>query len=125
MADPDPLHDARLKLGRAQHHLDCFNSRFTKVIEEHGEPYGTTHGVEANGTRHVFRFQADWELPENMTLIVGDVIQNARNALDHIVFALAHHQSPRPLSATEERKLQFPICGDPADFQQRVAQGWL
>ncbi|MFZ0913519.1 MAG: hypothetical protein WBQ76_10090 [Candidatus Korobacteraceae bacterium] len=50
------------------------------------------------------------------TLIVGDTINNLRSALDHLIYAIAVHESgsnPPP----DEKRLAFPICDTPGEFK--------
>lgn len=51
------------------------------------------------------------------TLIVGDAINNLRSALDHLIYAIAVHESgsnPPP----DEKRLAFPICDTPGEFKE-------
>src|SRR5271157_2969691 len=43
------------------------------------------------------------------TLIVGDAINNLRPALDHLIYAIAVHESASN-SPPDEKRLAFPIC---------------
>lgn len=53
---------------------------------------------------------------QSWTLVAGDCLHNLRCALDHLVYAIAVHQSganPPP----DQSKLQFPIADNRANFQ--------
>ncbi|MGH9153731.1 MAG: hypothetical protein ACRD03_15320 [Acidimicrobiales bacterium] len=119
----DPLDSARTKLARAEEHLAGVNMETGTFLAAH--PYGTLRDVDATGTKYVFRLIVRDDPPLRLSVLAGDVIQNARAALDHAVVALAHHQSPVRLTEKEEGKLQFPIVTNPADFVGQVNQGRL
>ena len=45
-------------------------------------------------------------LPDILPLVIGDALQNLRNSLDHLAFALAHTPNMTP---GQERDVSFPI----------------
>lgn len=119
----DPLESARAKIKRAGEHLGRFHDESESFLQS--DPHTVTHETNRNKTEHVFRFHVVREPPLDLSLVAGDAIQNSRAALDHMVFALAHHESPVPLTDDEARRLQFPICDSPTAFQGAIQQGRL
>jgi hypothetical protein len=62
-------------------------------------------------------------VPPRLSAIVGDVLQNARAALDCAVFAVATATAPRPLTESEKRDLGFPVVDRPSKFDAAVSAG--
>ena len=48
--------------------------------------------------------------------IIGDVIQNLRSALDHVIFAISFSRAPSEFR--DDRTTEFPICDDPNTFHR-------
>ena len=55
---------------------------------------------------------------EEISLCVGDVVHGLRGALDHLAWQVAN--SHGAMSATDARKIQFPIYADPTTFWNNV-----
>src|ERR1039458_556639 len=62
------------------------------------------------------------EIPslQDWTLIIGDCVHNLRSALDHLVYAIAMHESGQNPPPKEDR-LAFPIVDNPADRTAKEA----
>jgi hypothetical protein len=63
------------------------------------------------------------QVPEELSLIVGDLLHNARSALDHLVTSAAWDfalKSDRQLSPADERRLFFPVTRTEPDFDGAV-----
>jgi hypothetical protein len=58
------------------------------------------------------------EFFERVGLLVGDIVHNARSALDHLVHDLAFHNSGGNLR--QPTKTQFPIADTPSEFQAQA-----
>ena len=106
---PHPLDGIRLKLDRAQTHLES--------IRELLRPVQTGH-------YHLAREQCEephlvnlrFILPDadrTLSTVIGDCLHNLRSALDHLVWQLVLTNPPKRPS----RKNQFPIC--------KTADGWI
>jgi hypothetical protein len=54
--------------------------------------------------------------PNNLGLILGDIMQNLRSALDHIAYKLYIHNNPTITSASH---IHFPIGKSLSDYEQR------
>lgn len=58
--------------------------------------------------------------PESWALVAGDVIQNARAALDHAVWALVVKRKGENFALANYRQIQFPIGDDPGRFPEQA-----
>ena len=58
--------------------------------------------------------------PESWALVAGDVIQNARAALDHAVWALVVKRKGENFALANYRRIQFPIGDDPGWFPEQA-----
>ncbi len=108
---PDPP-DWKLKVERAEYHLDDLNNILNsyrnsgsfKVLEERkpGEWIWTLKSIEPP--------------PNNLSLVVGDVVHNLRSALDCRVVGIAEHLAGRKLTDDEEKPLNFMAFACQDDF---------
>jgi hypothetical protein len=105
------------KLGRARHHeLDL-----KSALHEYSQldPFELVSALEDNDL--VVRVHVRHEVPEELSLIVGDLLHNARSALDLLVTSAARSytsESGRQLSSVEERALFFPITRAESAFNR-------
>src|SRR3990167_5236797 len=100
----------RLKFERAQHHLHQLKSEVAKWRETCG--YATRWEPDANDPKYSVVVASFESFPsEELFAIVGDVIQDLRASLDHLVYALSWAYSG-PLSETQARACQFTILGE-------------
>jgi hypothetical protein len=90
-----PLDGCRLKLDRAEEHLQTLKSEILAYLER--KPYRMTTGRSPDYTEHSFYLEATELVPPRFSVLFGDVLQNARSALDHIAWQLAslEHVAPR------------------------------
>jgi hypothetical protein len=116
---PHPLNGARLKVVRAQEHLDTLKleiDRYLKSkkylvtpIQNESGDWGVEHEITANPDP---RFSA----------IIGDCLHNARCALDYIMWEVAGTFAQRVLVAPPQGtdKPYFPIYDNPAGFKKSI-----
>src|SRR5258708_428207 len=87
-----PLDGARLKIVRAQEHIDSLTAEVRMYLDE--KPYEVIKQHDG----HVWRFSPDVTIPPPLRLstIIGDCLGNARAALDYIMWQLAlmHFKDP-------------------------------
>lgn len=92
---PDPLGSVRAKLRRAQHHLDALQAA-AQVFAD-GHPYGLETQRDAKYPDNLHKVIV-WvqDVPEELSLLAGDAINNIRSALDHMAYQLviANHGTP-------------------------------
>ncbi len=108
-----------LKLRRAEEHIQTLRDETTAFRERDPKPFGFRTEIESGPGKArddalyaVVREQP----PASLGLIVGDVIQNVRSALDYLVYEFS---SPENRS---KNGTQFPICDTRAKFLGRRNQ---
>lgn len=113
-----PLRSAYLKTHRAKIHINAlkqsirrfFNPQHT--IREHTISQGPLQGLG------VINIDIDPSArTETWGLIIGDVVTNLRDSLDHIAWALAMlhvSETGKRLTLGHERSIKFPLYDDPA-----------
>ena len=87
---------------RATVHLEQLKCVIERFLRE--GPYRITSGFESDRTELVYRVADVRAVPEEVGLILGDVVHNARACLDHLAYALA---------STPNRQTAFPILTQP------------
>ena len=119
----DPLgncESARLKLARAQDHLDAYERAWRDFTAD-GYPYGYRSEINDDRTCITLYLQERRIVPRDFGLIVGDCVHNLRSALDHLAYALPRAAGTDP---RWEKWSQWPIFDDPNDFAG-AAKRWL
>jgi hypothetical protein len=111
------LDSVNAKLQRAEQHMQSLQNEITAWMAT--EPYVTRPVVNADSTRYsIIAYLVGKEPPlQAWTLVVGDSLHNLRCALDHLVYAIAVHESgtdPPP----DENKLMFPIAATLVKFNE-------
>lgn len=95
------------KLRRADEHLKAIKGIIASGLT--ASNYAAVKEVNADATRYSIFLRVKQDLPfEDLSLLVGDCIHNFRSALDHLLYAVAVHESgtnPPP----GETDLMFPI----------------
>jgi len=104
---------AQLKLDGAQRHIeelvDAINAYHQK------DPY-VARLERGDGEReYVLRSYFAHEPPEDLSVIIGDCLQNMRMSLEHLVWGLAKQELGRNPGHTA-----FPICKTREDFERRT-----
>jgi hypothetical protein len=110
------LESPRLKLGRADEHLDILDEELRVFFKSYAYPKLLEHTLD--GPWHVVLVNPPVnELPPTprLSLICGDAIQNIRAALDHLVWQLVLLEGNRPGGWTK-----FPITTHINDFNSSV-----
>ncbi|HEY2838749.1 MAG TPA: hypothetical protein VGJ26_06360 [Pirellulales bacterium] len=108
-----PLDGARLKIVRAQKHLDCLRDEIRAYLEKNPYkfPLQISSRVIATGSAH-----AAFEPPLEFGCIFGDCLNNLRTSLDYIAWELAMKHAPASGLAIRESAIGFPIHKDRAAF---------
>lgn len=105
---PAPLAGVWAKMRRAAAHHEALVDAVDAYLAL--PPYTITETV-ADG-RKTIRAEASVPPPEDLALILGDMVQNLRSALDHMAYQFARTVKPNP-----SRRTQFPIMDQaPDDF---------
>jgi hypothetical protein len=114
-ADVPELHGSHLKSWRAYEHACTLQASIERWKYAGGYKFNRT--VDDDGWHHVtMRFNA---LPSEWSLLIGECVQNLRNSLDNLLFALATLEAGRPLTADEQKVMEFPICERPDQLSKR------
>lgn len=115
-----PLDGARLKIVRAQEHLDAFKSDTSTFLSANqyrfeSDVYGQYWWVKPHVTSH----------PDpHLSVVIGDFVTNIRAALDYIIWELAQRYFAPRVNISEQFDrsiLTFPILlADPARRQGHI-----
>ncbi len=106
------------KLARSKEHFEALREELASWASR--DPMTWEHKVNADSTRYSLILREN-ESPAvtRWSLIAADCLSNLRAALDHLVYALAVHESPA-LSPKEEGALAFPITDSRDRFDDQV-----
>lgn len=105
------------KLRRARRHerdLEAALRQYSQL-----NPFELSSKLEGNDL--VVRVHIRHEIPEELSLIAGDSLHNARSALDLLVTSAAWNfasESGSQLTPVDERKLFFPVTRTESDFDK-------
>jgi hypothetical protein len=133
MDDPYRLSAIELRHDRAREHLadihltiDAFREKNpypilpyedTDAMPQTWWDLAAAHSAPIGPSGH--RVTRDIRLSPELSIRVGEFIYNLRAALDHLVFALAWHDTGKKPTGSHERKLQFPIEDRKKSFDGR------
>jgi hypothetical protein len=109
---PHPLYAFRLKLNRAKSHYSVLQDEVAAWLAR--DPYGVVGEFEPQTPRYVFRFRMFEPVPEHWAVILGDIVHNARSALDHLAWQLVQLGGSEPTFRT-----MFPILDNPFDWNTK------
>lgn len=108
------------KLMRAYFHLDCLTG---EVVAFEASPQARCFVLDREYDQHtttfVGRVSEELQFPMIFAVLIGDVLHNARSALDHLAYCLAARSGRKE---NKLRQTQFPIIVDGDDWsRERVA----
>jgi hypothetical protein len=104
------------KVLRAQRHAEEFKAAQGRYFAD--QPYRLSQQLHPEGPYKVFRgWVVKWP-PEELSLILGDIMQDLRAALDHLAWALSVNV---PKSA--ESKIYFPVYECREAYERRTKGG--
>ena len=112
------LTSVRAKLAHSAKHAQSVRNEVAAWMERN--PYSVLQKVNADSTRYAIVVRLNEPPPlHEWSLMIADCIYSLRCCLDHLVYAIACHESfPKP--PRHEGRLQFPIAKDRADFDDAV-----
>jgi hypothetical protein len=113
-----PLHSFRLKLNRARLHYSSLQIEIAAWFQR--RPYGVFGEFEPKTSRYVFRIRMFEGVPEGWGVLIGDIVHNARSALDHLAWQLVIVGGGTPTKSTV-----FPILENPFAWQGGSGVGRL
>jgi hypothetical protein len=97
------------KLNRAKELLESLRKEVKIFLDSQPYRIGTKRDSDA---RLIYFLTEVKEVPENITTLAGDILQNLRSALDHKAYELF-----RANSAGEGKHVYFPIDRDKASYE--------
>jgi hypothetical protein len=100
----------RLKIERADKHIKDLEADIRGFFDT--KPYVVVGEREADTRRPIYRLAACSHPPVRFSLITGDILQNLRSALDHLIWQLVEAAGNNPGITNA-----FPICDSPAEYQ--------
>lgn len=104
----EPAESFVLKLERAQEHLETLSRELNEFLKDDPQPIVR----RVDGQRVEFVAEVREPFPPRLALLAGDVLQNARSALDHVVWRLAGDKASSESS--------FPLYSDIAAYRAVV-----
>lgn len=111
----------RKKLDRALIHLKTLEDLVTGFRRRHTCDVETVGNLDDRDARMVditYVFREHESYPSEWALILSDLLNNLRSALDHAVWELAiRNAGPTPPNAAS---IAFPVCVDAAEFDRRA-----
>jgi hypothetical protein len=117
MASLEPV---RLKVARANEHLDALKAEIARYYDTHPAEFvaDPTIHTDSDGEQYVFGRFKSAPPPGHISVVIGDVLQNLRSALDYLVWelVLANKQQPG-------KKNSFPICDSAKGFANELRRG--
>ena len=119
-----PLDGARLKVVRAQEHLDCLKAEIRRYLDKQtnevsSQPHMSPHHPWLGPTQVLPNLVINEPEPR-LSAIIGDCVTNSRAAIDYVMWELAQRYFVPAFNIDrgKDRELAaFPMCEVAADFQ--------
>ena len=111
------LNGCRAKVARAKEHKEILKDYLRETFSTDKNRIGVGVRFDANTSEHVTYISRVPDLGDHfeyIALIVGDILQNLRSALDHLAWQLALWHTNGNIK--KPRRVQFPIIDNPQDF---------
>lgn len=112
-----PLDSLVLKVERATKHILELESEYDEFRRQN--PYNIGFKDDAQTGDRICHLEAVRPIPKAFSVVIGDVLNNLRAALDHAVYALVQVGQP---GAVSPKDIYFPICGSSAEYKARFAR---
>lgn len=109
------------KLDRADKHLADLGRAVEDFLES--KPFDAARTVSDDGHDHIISWTRTAEIPVEIALIAGDAVHNVRSALDHLAVEIERASAltqGHELTVAEERRPQFSVALNDADFETQV-----
>jgi hypothetical protein len=116
-ASADPLAGVVGKVNRAQLHLNSLGAELARVDAE-TKLWGFIARIHRETGKYELRVRRLNPLPMELSLIVGDFVQNLRSALDHLVWQLVIANGRKPKGNS------FPIFDERPGPGTREQRSW-
>ena len=109
-----PLNGPRLKLRRADKHLNAIKVAIDRFIAS--KPYAFVLEADPKPPNYIIVARVIHLPDEEWGLIIGDFAHNARSALDLLIYQL----SQLPITDDKRHRLEFPIFDDVKGYANKV-----
>jgi hypothetical protein len=113
---PTLFSNAKLKIKRADQHIVELNEKINRFIGT--DFYRFQVKKDANSGQYILQFQMVNTLPEEIPLVIGDIIHNLRAALDVMMWELVSKAGGTPT-----KRLSFPFSKTRRDLEGIVKGG--
>lgn len=109
---------ARLKVKRAEKHIDDFNDVIAAFVQSdfcrlYAEP-------DPNTGNSIVKFEMTKGAPDDLSVILGDALHNLRSALDLAAYELVLLAGEKPL-----KWVRFPVADDEAKLEAAINGGQI
>lgn len=101
-----PLDGARLKVVRAQEHLEALKDEIGRYLDSHPHEFPVKY---KSNEVHAEAAVIKTEPPLRLSNILGDCVSNLRSALDYVAWQLVTRHCPAPLTKRQAKRIYFPI----------------
>ena len=101
------------KINRAKQLQEELNKELGAFLAS--QPYKINTKIDPRSKCLIYYLTKSDDVPEKLSLVTGDIIQNLRSSLDHLAYRLFIVGSD---SGSEGRHVYFPICDDLNQYQQ-------
>jgi hypothetical protein len=111
---PDSFYSAKLRIGRAQEHLQDLEAKITSFFSE--KPYTRITEPDPNGTHEIYKLRLTKAFPFRWRILATELIEHIRASLDHATWASAFLYTQNP-------NLEFgvfPFVKDPIHLEARI-----
>jgi hypothetical protein len=108
----------KLKTERAKKHIDDLNLALEVFYAT--KPYGIGKKIHTKTGEHSYHVTRITPVPVSLSLIIGDVLQNLRSALDHLAYALVAKAIAPDLP---NKYLTFPIMDTAKQYMAPEGRG--
>jgi len=114
----DPWSSPSKKLTRAAAHFESLHEA-TRIYIRDGRPFEYRAEIDKQPPRFRVRIVGGNPPPEDVSLIVGDFVQNLRASLDHLIWAAVEANGETPTNGNA-----FPILADSLESNRRAREQW-
>jgi hypothetical protein len=91
---PDAFYSAKLRLTRAQEHLDELTAQIDRFFGE--KPYTRVCELDPNDTHKIYKIRLTKPFPFRWRILATEIIEHARASIDHATWASAFLHTKNP-----------------------------
>jgi hypothetical protein len=112
--DYDPFYSARLRIARAQEHLQDLETQINSFFGE--KPYTRVVEDDPDGIHEIHKIRLTRRFPFRWRILATEIVEHARSSLDHATWASAYLRTNNP-------NLEFgvfPFASDATKLANRI-----